>query len=97
MKEKEINEKMKELNEKAKELLGELSEIIDIKPKFKIYIETNKKGTGRTIEIKGNKASLMVGLADLATTLIEQSNLTEEDILFAINTGIKTAGEDEED
>lgn len=91
-------EKFKKENEgkSLEELLDELKEKVkNFKPDFKILVESNKEGIGRTVSVKGNKKSIMIGLAELATSLVEDSNLTEEDIRYAIETGIKTANEEE--
>lgn len=94
-------EKFKKENEgkSLEELLDELKEKIkkveNFKPDFKILVESDKEGMGRTVSVKGNKKSIMIGLAELATSLVQDSNLTEEDIRYAIETGIKTANEEE--
>lgn len=85
-----MNKKEKEeLNEMLGAVIKKLSEALILKLKFKIHIES--EGEGCKVEIEGNKPSLMTALAELSGALVENSNLTEKDILFAINTGIKNS------
>ena len=98
---REDYEKFKKEHEgkSLEELLDELKEIVkkksDFKPDFKIFIESDKKGEGCTVNVKGSKNSIMLGLAELATSLMLNSNLTERDIKYAIERGIETAKEEE--
>lgn len=89
---KSIEELLDELKESMKKAKNKIK---DFKPNVKILVETDEDGEGRTVEIKGNKPSIMLGLAELTTELVQESNLTEEDIRFAIETGIETAKEEE--
>ena len=105
MGERENFEKFKQEQEgkSIEELLDELKKTLikaeekakNFKPNVKILVETDEDGKGRTVEIKGNKPSVMIGLAELATELVQSSNLTAKDIRFAIETGIETANEEE--
>ena len=92
-------EKFKEENKDKSldEMLEELKETMlkEYKPEFKILLETDKDGEGYHIEVHGSKISLMTALAELSTNLILESTLTEEDLKFAIERGIKTANEEE--
>lgn len=56
--------------------------------KSKILIESN--GSGKMhIEVEGNKVQLMKLLAELARKLINNTNLSKEDVLFATELGLK--------
>ena len=89
------NKSLEELLDELKESMEKTKEKINnFKPNVKILVETDENGEERTVEIKGNRPSIMLGLAELTTELVQNSNLTEEDIRFAIETGIKTANEE---
>lgn len=62
---------------------------------FKILVQSKEKGS--IIEIKGTKAGLMYALAELASTLLKDSNLSKEEIKYAIDLGLKPEKEIEED
>ena len=84
---------IEELLEELKESLTGLKSIK--KPEFKIHIESDKEGEGRYLEIKGNRPSIMVALAEIARSLVLESNLTEDDIREAIETGIESTNEED--
>ena len=62
---------------------------------FKILLQSKEDGT--IVEIKGTKAGLMYALAELASTLLKDSNLSKEEIKYAIDLGLKPEKEIEED
>ena len=62
---------------------------------FKILVQSKEKGS--IIEIKGTKVMLMYALAELASTLLKDSNLSKEEIKYAIDLGLKPEKEIEED
>lgn len=62
---------------------------------FKILVQSKEKGS--IIEIKGTKVMLMYALAELASTLLKDSNLTKEEIKYSIELGLKSEKEIEED
>ena len=62
---------------------------------FKILLQSKEKGS--IIEIKGTKVMLMYALAELASTLLKDSNLTKEEIKYSIELGLKSEKEIEED
>ena len=102
MKEKELEKMLKGLKdmlEKSIDESGLREEFEEFKkkqkPNFKIRLETYKDREGYAIEVKGNRPSLCLALAELATSLMLETNLTKEDILELINKGIETAEEEE--
>ena len=103
MKEKEMKEKLDELRNLLEEALDETGLRDEFekyrkhrKPEFKIYMKSHSNGEGCTIEVVGNKPSLMLALAELSTSLMRETNLTAEDIREAINMGIKHVEDEEE-
>lgn len=62
-----------------------------MKKRGKIELENLEEGT--KIKIKGNKLEIMTLLSGLADSLMSKSNLSEEDIRFAIDLGINGAKE----
>ena len=103
MEEKDLE---KDLKEALKTLRGVLEKSIKesgleeelkkkFKPNFKLHIETHKNKEGYEIEVKGNRASLCLALAELTTNLMQQTNLTSDDILDAVHQGIESAEEEE--
>jgi len=65
------------------------------KPDFKIRIESYKDKEGYSIEVRGNKASVCLALAELTTNIMKETNLTRDDILDAVHQGIESAEEEE--
>ncbi len=53
---------------------------------FKILIES--KEDGARIEIKGTKPNLMSALADLVSNMLEKTNLSKEEISYAVKLGL---------
>ena len=94
-KEEKDSKDLGSLLDSLKEILEEHKKdlIKDFAPMFKIHMESDEEGEGCSIEVEGNKPSLMIALAELASNLIEHTNLTEEDILKAVQTGIENAEE----
>lgn len=102
MKEKDLEKMLEELKDMLEKSIDEsgLKEEYEefkkkMKPEFKILIATNKKKEGYEVEIKGSRASLCLALAELATNLMLNTNLTRDDILDAVKAGIETAEEEE--
>ena len=98
MGERENFEKFKKEHEgeSFEELLDKLKETLPAKNSyFKIFVERNKDGESRRINIQGRKRSLMEGLSDIARVLILESNLTEKDIREAIEVGIESTNEED--
>lgn len=62
---------------------------------FKILLQSEEDGT--IVKIKGTKTGLMYALSELAFTLLKDSNLSKEDIKYAIDLGLKSEKEIEED
>ena len=58
---------------------------------FKILIES--KGENNKIEVRGTKIGLMNGLANLAKTLLEKSNLSKDEIKYAVELGMSSKEE----
>ena len=104
MKEKDFNEKLDELRgmlESALDETGLREEFENFKktnkPKFKIFMKSNPDGESCQLEIEGNKPSIQFALVHLTANLIEHTNLTAEDIREAIEKGIETVDDDEEE
>ena len=95
-KDKELDELMKKLKEGLKELKEEISKDIP-KPKFEIHLKSYPDGEGYQSHIEGNWSSLMLALAELSYTLVQKTNLSKEDILEAVNRGLDTADENEDE
>lgn len=55
---------------------------------FKILIESKEENN--KVEISGTKIALMNGLANLSKTLLEKSNLSKEEIKYAIELGMSS-------
>ena len=53
---------------------------------FKILIES--KEDGAKIEIKGTKPNLMSALANLVSNMLEKTNLSKEEISYAVKVGL---------
>lgn len=53
---------------------------------FKILIES--KEDGAKIEIKGTKPNLMLALANLVSNMLEKTNLSKEEISYAVKVGL---------
>lgn len=53
---------------------------------FKILIESEEDGT--KIEIKGTKTNLMSALGILVSNMLEKTNLSKEDIIYAVKIGL---------
>lgn len=80
-----------------KGLLEGLEETLEkgkMKPNFFIKMRTYKDREGYSIEVKGNRPSIMTALAELSGSLLEKSNLSKSDILRAVKTGLESAEED---
>lgn len=93
--EKELDRLLGELDQ-LKEMLKELGDNT-FKPKFKICMESDEKGKGFTIEVEGNKLSLKIALSELVCELLQDTDLTEKDIMEAVETGLECPEEDEEE
>lgn len=83
-------ETLKSLLEGLKDTL----EDVEMKPNFFIKMRTFKDKEGYSIEVKGNRPSLMTALAELSGNLLEKRNLSEKDILRAVKTGLEAVKED---
>lgn len=53
---------------------------------FKILIESEEDGA--KIEIKGTKPNLMSALANLVSNMLEKTNLSKEEISYAVKVGL---------
>jgi len=53
---------------------------------FKILIESEEDGA--KIEIKGTKPKLMSALANLVSNMLEKTNLSKEEISYAVKVGL---------
>ena len=53
---------------------------------FKILIESEEDGT--KIEIKGTKPNLMLALGSLVSNMLEKTNLSKEEISYAVKVGL---------
>ena len=71
------------------ETLRKAMKEINGEPDFIIHIECRKKQHKSQIKVEGTKHDLMNGLALLAESLKNESNLSEKDIRFAIDLGLK--------
>lgn len=87
----ELRKMLKKLieDEEVRESFENFKKRVMPKPNFKIYMESDEKGEGCKIEVEGNRPSIMLALAHLSNSLLEQSNLTKSDILEAIETGLE--------
>jgi len=100
-KERNMEEKIENLKNKLEEALDEYGlreEFEDfkkrLKPDFKIIMKSNPNGKSCMLELEGNRPSLLFALAHLTAALIENTNITAEDIREAVEKGIEVAEED---
>lgn len=104
MTKKELNEKKRELKDMIEGMLDDcgLREEYEKfkerrKPDFKIIMKSNPNGKSCMLELEGNRPSLLFALAHLTAALIDNTNLTAEDIREAVEEGIDAAEEHDED
>ena len=66
-----------------------------MKRNFKILIESEEDGA--KIEISGTKQSLMSALSNLLSNMLEKTNLSKEEIRHAVELGLMSEEELEEE
>ena len=57
---------------------------------FEISIKSLNEDENISIKVEGTKIALMNALAQLVTEIEKNTNLTKEDIKYAMNLGLKT-------
>lgn len=62
---------------------------------FKILIESEEDGA--KIEVSGTKQSLMSALSNLVSNMLEKTNLSKEEISYAVKVGLMSDEELEEE
>lgn len=66
------------------------------KPKFEIGMKSIKKGEAQFTCIGSHKDTIF-GLSQLIAAIADQTNLSEKDIRFAVDSGLGCVEDDEED